>query len=327
MLGREKILQVHMKKVRVGPDVDPRVIARGTPGFSGADLANIVNEAALLAARAGKRMVAMVDFESAKDKVMMGAERRSMVMTEEEKRLTAYHEAGHALVGYSSPASDPIHKATIIPRGRALGMVMRLPEGDRISVSREKLNADIAVAMGGRVAEELIFGHDKVTAGAASDIEQATKIARHMVTQWGMSDKLGPMAYGENQQEVFLGHSITQSQNVSEATARLIDAEIRRIVDEGYAGAQHDHLEQSERAARPRQCAARARDADRRGGRRGAARRPDAEGAAAGAAERERRHQRPARLGADHRAAQGRCRRHGAQPATGRVILGSAAGR
>jgi cell division protease FtsH len=170
---------------------------------------------------------------------MMGAERRSMVMTEEEKRLTAYHEAGHALVGYFTPASDPIHKATIIPRGRALGMVMRLPEGDRISVSREKLNADIAVAMGGRVAEELIFGHDKVTAGAASDIEQATKIARHMVTQWGMSDKLGPMAYGENQQEVFLGHAITQSQNVSEATARLIDAEIRRIVDEGYGGAQH----------------------------------------------------------------------------------------
>jgi cell division protease FtsH len=238
VLGREKILQVHMKKVRVGPDVDPRVIARGTPGFSGADLANIVNEAALLAARAGKRMVTMVDFEAAKDKVMMGAERRSMVMTEEEKRLTAYHEAGHALVGYFSPASDPIHKATIIPRGRALGMVMRLPEGDRISVSREKLNADIAVAMGGRVAEELIFGHDKVTAGAASDIEQATKIARHMVTQWGMSDKLGPMAYGENQQEVFLGHSITQSQNISEATARLIDSEIRRIVDDGYAGAQ-----------------------------------------------------------------------------------------
>jgi cell division protease FtsH len=238
VLGREKILQVHMKKVRVGPDVDPRVIARGTPGFSGADLANIVNEAALLAARAGKRMVTMVDFEAAKDKVMMGAERRSMVMTEEEKRLTAYHEAGHALVGYFSPASDPIHKATIIPRGRALGMVMRLPEGDRISVSREKLNADIAVAMGGRVAEEVIFGYDKVTAGAASDIEQATKIARHMVTQWGMSDKLGPMAYGENQQEVFLGHSITQSQNISEATARLIDSEIRRIVDEGYAGAQ-----------------------------------------------------------------------------------------
>jgi cell division protease FtsH len=237
VLGREKILQVHMKKVRMGPDVDAKVIARGTPGFSGADLANIVNEAALLAARAGKRMVAMVDFESAKDKVMMGAERRSMVMTEEEKRLTAYHEGGHALVGYLSPASDPIHKATIIPRGRALGMVMRLPEGDRISVSREKLKADISVAMGGRVAEELIFGHEKVTAGAASDIEQATKIARHMVTHWGMSDKLGPMSYGENQQEVFLGHSITQQKQISESTAQLIDAEIRGLVDEGYARA------------------------------------------------------------------------------------------
>jgi cell division protease FtsH len=234
VLGREKILQVHMKKVRVGPDVDAKVIARGTPGFSGADLANIVNEAALLAARVGKRMVNMVDFEAAKDKVMMGAERRSMVMTEEEKRLTAYHESGHALVGFYSPASDPIHKATIIPRGRALGMVMRLPEGDRISVSREKLNADIAVAMGGRVAEELIFGHEKVTAGAASDIEQATKIARHMVTQWGMSDKLGPMSYGENQQEVFLGHSITQTKNVSESTAQLIDAETRRLVEAGF---------------------------------------------------------------------------------------------
>ena len=234
VLGRERILQVHMKKVRVGPDVDAKVIARGTPGFSGADLANIVNEAALLAARAGKRMVSMIDFEAAKDKVMMGAERRSMVMTEDEKKLTAYHEAGHALVGYFSPASDPIHKATIIPRGRALGMVMRLPEGDRISVSREKLEADIAVAMGGRVAEELIFGHDKVTAGASSDIEQATKIARHMVTHWGMSDKLGPIAYGENQQEVFLGHSVTQTKNVSEETARLIDSEVRKLVDTGY---------------------------------------------------------------------------------------------
>jgi cell division protease FtsH len=237
VLGRERILQVHMKKVRVGPDVDARVIARGTPGFSGADLANIVNEAALLAARTGKRMVSMVDFEAAKDKVMMGAERRSMVMTEDEKRLTAYHEAGHAIVGCHSAASDPIHKATIIPRGRALGMVMRLPEGDRISVSREKLNADIAVAMGGRVAEELIFGHEKVTAGAASDIEQATKIARHMVTHWGMSDELGPMSYGENQQEVFLGHSVTQTKHVSEATAQTIDSEIRKIVDEGYASA------------------------------------------------------------------------------------------
>ena len=237
VLGREKILSVHMKKIRVGPDVDPKVIARGTPGFSGADLANIVNEAALLAARAGKRLVTMSDFELAKDKVMMGVERRSMVMTEEEKRLTAYHEAGHAIVAWFSPPSDPIHKATIIPRGRALGMVMRLPEGDRISVSREKLETDIAVAMGGRVAEEQVFGRNKVTAGAASDIEQATKIARHMVTQWGMSDLLGPVGYSENQQEVFLGHSITQSKNVSEATAQQIDAEIRRLVEEGHTRA------------------------------------------------------------------------------------------
>ena len=237
VLGREQILNVHIKKIRVAPDVDTKVIARGTPGFSGADLANIVNEAALLAARQGKRAVTMADFEAAKDKVMMGVERRSMVMTEEEKRLTAYHEAGHAVVAYFTPASDPIHKATIIPRGRALGMVVRLPEGDRISVSREKLMADIAVAMGGRVAEELIFGPEKVTAGAASDIQQATKIARHMVTQWGMSEKLGPVGYAENQQEVFLGHQITQIKNVSEATAQQIDAEIRRFVEEGYARA------------------------------------------------------------------------------------------
>ncbi|MCB2053378.1 MAG: cell division protein FtsH, partial [Geminicoccaceae bacterium] len=180
-----------------------------------------------------------------KDKVMMGAERRSMVMTEEEKRLTAYHEGGHAVVAFFSPASDPIHKATIIPRGRALGMVMRLPEGDRISVSRERLDADIAVAMGGRVAEELIFGHEKVTAGAASDIQQATRIARHMVTQWGMSDELGPVGYDENQQEVFLGHSVTQQKNVSEATAQKIDTEIRRIVETGYKRAREvleEHL-------------------------------------------------------------------------------------
>jgi cell division protease FtsH len=237
VLGREKILNVHIKKVRVGPDVDTKIIARGTPGFSGADLANIVNEAALLAARQGKRVVTMVDFEAAKDKVMMGAERRSMVMSEQEKRLTAYHEAGHAIVGHFLPASDPIHKATIIPRGRALGMVMRLPEGDRLSVSREKLDADIAVAMGGRVAEELIFGREKVTAGAASDIEQATKIARHMVTQWGMSDELGPVGYAENTQEIFLGHSVTQTKSVSEATAQKIDQEIRRIVETGHATA------------------------------------------------------------------------------------------
>jgi cell division protease FtsH len=226
-----------MKKIRVGPDVDPKVIARGTPGFSGADLANIVNEAALLAARAGKRLVTMSDFESAKDKVMMGVERRSMVMTEEEKRLTAYHEAGHAIVAWFSPPSDPIHKATIIPRGRALGMVMRLPEGDRISLSRAKLEADLAVAMGGRVAEEIIFGIDRVTTGASSDIKMATDIARRMVTEWGMSEKLGPLLYGEPSQEVFLGHSVTQHKNMSDATAAEVDSEVRRIVDTAYATA------------------------------------------------------------------------------------------
>ncbi len=244
--GREKILRVHMRKIRVAPDVDPKVLARGTPGFSGADLANIVNEAALLAARKGKRLVTMTEFEEAKDKVMMGIERRSMVMTEEERRLTAYHEAGHAVVAYFTPGSDPIHKATIVPRGRALGMVMRLPEGDRLSVSRMKLEADIAVAMGGRVAEELIFGREKVTAGAASDIQQATKIARHMVTEWGMSDELGPVGYAENTQEIFLGAQLTQIKNVSEATAQKIDQEIRRIIEEGYRRARHileEHLD------------------------------------------------------------------------------------
>ncbi len=234
VLGREKILKVHMRKVPLGSDVDPRVIARGTPGFSGADLANLVNEAALLAARMGRRVVGMVELEESKDKVMMGTERRSLVMTEEERRLTAYHESGHALVALNCAASDPIHKATIIPRGRALGMVMRLPEGDRLSVSREKMEADITVAMGGRIAEELIFGHDKVTSGAASDIQMATKLARSMVTQFGMSDKLGPLTYAENEQEIFLGHSVTQTKHVSEATAELIDAEVRRIVDGAY---------------------------------------------------------------------------------------------
>ena len=234
ILGREKILKVHMKKVPLAADVKPRVIARGTPGFSGADIANLVNEAALLAARKGKRVVTMDDFEQSKDKVMMGAERRSMVMQEDEKKLTAYHEAGHALVAIHCPASDPIHKATIIPRGRALGMVMRLPEHDQLSRSREKMHADLAVAMGGRVAEEIIFGYDKVTSGASSDISYATKMARAMVTQWGMSDKLGPLEYGENQQEVFLGHSVSQTQNVSSATAKIIDEEIRRLVDESY---------------------------------------------------------------------------------------------
>ena len=238
VLGREKILKVHMRKVPLAPDVNPRTIARGTPGFSGADLANLINEAALLAARRSKRVVTMAEFEDAKDKVMMGAERRSMVMTDEEKRLTAYHEGGHAIVAINLPASDPIHKATIIPRGRALGMVVRLPEDDRISLSREKLETDIAVAMGGRIAEEMIFGYDKVTSGASSDIKMATSIARSMVTQFGMSDELGPLSYGENEQEIFLGHSVTQTKSISEDTSNSIDREVRRIVDDGYKRAQ-----------------------------------------------------------------------------------------
>ena len=237
ILGREKILKIHMRKVPLAPDVEPRIIARGTPGFSGADLANLVNEAALLAARKGRRLVTMAEFETSKDKVMMGAERRSMVMSDEEKKLTAYHEAGHALVATNIEASDPIHKATIIPRGRALGMVMRLPESDRISQSREKLEGDIAVAMGGRIAEELIFGAGKVTSGAAQDIEMATRMARVMVTKFGMSDALGPLAYGENEEEIFLGHSVARTQNISEKTAEKIDVEMRRIVEEGYATA------------------------------------------------------------------------------------------
>jgi cell division protease FtsH len=237
VLGREKILKVHMRKVPLAPDVDARIIARGTPGFSGADLANLVNEAALLAARGGKRVVGMAEFENAKDKVMMGAERRSMVMTEDEKKLTAYHEGGHAIVAIHMKDSDPVHKATIIPRGRALGMVMRLPEGDRISLSRAKLEADLAVAMGGRVAEEIIFGIDRVTTGASSDIKMATDISRRMVTEWGMSEKLGPLLYGEPSQEVFLGHSVTQHKNMSDATAAEVDSEVRRIVDTAYATA------------------------------------------------------------------------------------------
>ena len=232
--GREKILKVHIKKVPLAPDVDPRVIARGTPGFSGADLANLVNEAALLAARRGKRLVSRAEFEDAKDKVMMGAERRTLAMTDEEKKLTAYHEGGHALVALTVVGSDPIHKATIIPRGRALGMVMRLPERDQVSMTRQKLNADLCVAFGGRIAEELIFGYDKVTTGAQSDIEMATRMARAMVTRFGMSDELGPIAYGENQEEVFLGHSVSRTQNVSEATAQKIDSEVRRIIEETY---------------------------------------------------------------------------------------------
>ncbi len=234
LIGREAILKVHMKKISAAPDVDIRTIARGTPGFSGADLANIVNESALLAARKNKKIVTMIDFEEAKDKVMMGAERRSLVMSQEEKELTAYHEGGHAIVAINQPASDPIHKATIIPRGRALGMVMRLPERDQLSLPREKMFADITVAMGGRVAEEIIFGDSKVTSGASSDIEMATKMARNMVTKYGMSSKLGPIQYGENEEEVFLGRSVQKHQNVSEETAKLIDSEIRLIVDSCY---------------------------------------------------------------------------------------------
>ena len=234
IIGREKILKVHMKKTPLGADVNTRVIARGTPGFSGADLANLVNEAALLAARRAKKHVMMQEFEDAKDKVMMGSERRSMVMTEDEKKLTAYHEGGHALVALNMEASDPVHKATIIPRGRALGMVMRLPERDPLSITRAKMKADLAVAMGGRIAEELIFGHDKVTSGASSDIQMATSMAKSMVTQYGMSDEMGPLSYGENEREVFLGHSVARQQNMSEETQRRIDLEVRKLVEEGY---------------------------------------------------------------------------------------------
>ena len=237
VMGREKILKVHMRKTPLADGVEPRVIARGTPGFSGADLANLVNEAALLAARKGRRTVSMAEFEEAKDKVMLGSERRSMVMTDEEKRLTAYHEAGHAVVALHCPASDPIHKATIIPRGRALGMVMRLPEGDRISLARDKIYADLRVACGGRIAEELIFGDDNVTTGASSDIRMATDMARRMVTEWGMSEKLGFLAYSADEQEVFLGRSVSQQKNMADSTASIIDSEVRRIVDEAYDAA------------------------------------------------------------------------------------------
>lgn len=245
--GRIKILEVHMKKVPLAPDVDARVIARGTPGFSGADLANLVNEAALMAARKGKRLVAMQEFEEAKDKVMMGAERRSMVMTDDEKRMTAYHEAGHAIVSIHEPASDPIHKATIIPRGRALGMVMRLPERDSYSYHRDKMYANLAVAMGGRVAEEVIFGYDKVSSGASGDIQYATGLARDMVTKWGMSDKVGPVEYAQPEGESFLGYSSSQPVRMSNQTAQLIDDEIKAIVEGGLTRAKHvlgEHIDQ-----------------------------------------------------------------------------------
>jgi len=234
IIGREKILKIHAKKISLGPDVKLKTIARGTPGFSGADLANLVNESALLAARMNKRIVTMQEFEDAKDKVMMGAERKSMVMTEDDKKLTAYHESGHAIVALNEKASDPIHKATIIPRGRALGVVWTLPERDKYSHSREYIEANISKAMGGRIAEELIFGHEKVTSGAASDIQMATKLAKDMVTRFGMSNELGPLTYGENEDEVFLGRSITRHQQMSEETAKKVDAEIKKIVDAGY---------------------------------------------------------------------------------------------
>ena len=234
IVGREQILKIHAKKISLGPDVKLKTIARGTPGFSGADLANLVNESALLAARTNKRIVTMQEFEDAKDKVMMGAERKSMVMTEDDKKLTAYHESGHAIVALNEKASDPIHKATIIPRGRALGVVWTLPERDKYSHSREYIEANISKAMGGRIAEELIFGHEKVTSGAASDIQMATKLAKDMVTRFGMSNELGPLTYGENEDEVFLGRSITRHQQMSEETANKVDSEIKKIVDAGY---------------------------------------------------------------------------------------------
>ncbi|MEA3028627.1 MAG: cell division protease FtsH [Alphaproteobacteria bacterium] len=237
VVGREQILKVHVRKVPLAPDVNLKTIARGTPGFSGADLANLVNEAALMAARRNKRMVTQGEFEDAKDKVMMGAERKSLVMTEEEKMLTAYHEGGHAILALNVVATDPVHKATIIPRGRALGMVMQLPERDKLSMTYEQMTSRLAIMMGGRVAEEMIFGKDKVTSGAQSDIEQATRLARMMVTRWGFSPELGAVSYGENQDEVFLGMSVARQQNVSEATAQTIDAEVKRLVEEGHTEA------------------------------------------------------------------------------------------
>jgi cell division protease FtsH len=253
VIGREKILKVHMRKVPLATDVDARIIARGTPGFSGADLANLVNEAALMAARRGKRSVTMAEFEMAKDKVLMGAERRSMVMTEEEKSLTAYHEGGHALVMLYAEGHEPLHKVTIIPRGRALGVTMFLPERDKYSQSKMELEAMMTSLFGGRVAEELIFGTEKVTTGAADDIRRASQLARRMVTEFGFSPKLGPLRYSENEEEVFLGHSVTQRKNVSEATAEIIDNEIRRLIDEAEQRARGiltEHLEDLHRLAK-----------------------------------------------------------------------------
>ena len=232
--GREQILKVHMRKIPLDRDVEPNVIARGTPGFSGADLANLVNEAALFAARANRRTVDMEQFEKAKDKIMMGSERRSMVMSDDEKRLTAYHEAGHAIVGLLVPSHDPVYKVTIIPRGRALGVTMFLPEEDRYSYSKERLESQISSLFGGRIAEELIFGPESVTTGASNDIQRATELARNMVTRWGLSEKLGPLTYSEEEGEVFLGHSVTQHKTVSDQTQDLIDEEVRSIIDRNY---------------------------------------------------------------------------------------------
>jgi cell division protease FtsH len=246
IVGRERILRVHMRNVPLAADVDVKTVARGTPGFSGADLANLVNEAALMAARKNRRMVTHSDFEEAKDKVMMGAERKSMVMTEDEKRMTAYHEGGHALVTLNVPATDPLHKVTIIPRGRALGLTMQLPERDKYSMTYEEMTSRLAVLYGGRVAEELIYGKEKITSGASNDISQATKLARLMVTKWGYSDALGIVEYGENQEEVFLGHSVARNQNVSEDTAKVIDAEVKRLTQAGYAEAKRIMTEKLE---------------------------------------------------------------------------------
>ncbi|SKA14356.1 ATP-dependent zinc metalloprotease FtsH [Consotaella salsifontis] len=251
--GREKILKVHVRNVPLAPNVDLRTIARGTPGFSGADLANLVNEAALMAARRSKRLVTMLEFEDAKDKVLMGAERRSMAMTEEEKRLTAYHEAGHALVGIHEPFNDPLHKVTIIPRGRALGVTMNLPERDRYGMRKNEMEARLSMIFGGRAAEEIIFGPENVTTGASNDIQQATNMARAMVMEYGMSDKLGRLRYKQNQDEVFLGHSVAQQQNMSEDTARLIDSEVRRIIEESENKARrilNEHIDELHTLAR-----------------------------------------------------------------------------
>ena len=250
--GREQILKVHMRKVPAADDVNAAIIARGTPGFAGADLANLVNEAALMAARANKAEVEMIDFERAKDKIMMGKERKSMVMSEDEKKLTAYHEAGHAIVGRLVPDHDPVHKVSIIPRGRALGVTLFLPEEDRLSYSKQRLESQISSLFGGRIAEEIIFGFDSVTTGASNDIQRATEIARNMVTKWGLSEKLGPLAYGEEEGEVFLGHSVTQHKNISDGTAHTIDEEVRAVIDRNYHRAKtilEEHMDALHRMA------------------------------------------------------------------------------